>query len=177
MYKFIAQVLSLAVFGVGGLILEVSAQNNFAGCLSSGETASIQSSTSENQVEYYLVNVQASQIESYPNVFKLNRDGSCQVAVDRQNIRSYPLTNFLGAEIAHALLVNKYQKIMNELGGKEAFVNALIDELDAGTPHPFFYDQVNALKSLGVNLEEIDSYLVIVGKEGMPAHPELNHQD
>ena len=176
MNKFITKVLLLTAFGVGSLTYDVSARENLSQCLSNRETVSIQSSTSDSQSKYYLVNVQ-SETDSYPNVFRIDTEGNCHIAVNRENLRLYPLTNFLGQEIAQNLLVNKYQKIMNELGGKEAFIDALIGELDAGTPHPFFDDQLDALKKLGVNLEEIDSFLVIVGSEGIPAHPELNYQN
>ena len=176
---FIGKVLLMTILGLGSLGLEASAnEQNLAKCLKERETlSSIQSSTSEGQFDYYLVNIESSErAVSYPNVLRLDRAGNCSVAVNRENLRLYPLSNFLGETVAYNLLLNKYQSIMNELGGKEAFINALIDELDAGTPHPFFYDQVEALKSLGVDLEEIDSFLVIVGEEGIPAHPELNFE-
>lgn len=174
MNKLTVAILLTIVLGIGTFNKAISANENLAKCLTDRETATIQSSTSDAQFRYYLVNIQSSEAGSYPKVFRLDRGGNCNIAVNRENIRLYPLTNFLGETVALELLFQKYQTIMRDLGGKEAFIEALIKELDAGVPHPFFHDQVKALKLLGVDLEEIDSYLVIVGSEGIPAHPELN---
>ncbi len=177
MNKYISRVLLLIALGLGNLNSQVLANENLARCLTNQETAKILASISDNQFSYYLLEVKPLQAESYTSVFKLDKSGQCYVAVEEQQIFSYPLSKFLDKEIAENLLFNKYQTLINDLGGKEAFINYLVEELDADTPHPFFFDEVEALERLGVNLKEIDPSLVIVGLEGIPAHPELNYQN
>ncbi len=155
----------------------IKANTNLAQCFKNQTRFNILAHAEMEQFDYYLIEIESTQTNINRNVVKIDTLGNCYTVIKEKEIDNYPLSNFLGERVAHNLLVSKYQTLIQNLGGKEAFMNALINELDAGVPHPFFYDEVKAMKQLGIDLEKEDSFLVIVGKEGISAHPELQFQE
>lgn len=174
MKKPIFQLLLITALEVTSLNKMVMANPHLSNCYNSPKKINVIATANMEKFNYHLVEITNTETDFHTNVLKLDSSGNCSVVTDAKQIASYPLSNSLGQEIAHNLLTSKYLTLINELGGKKSFINALIDELDAGVPHIFFEDEVRALKELGIDLKAMDSSLFIVGAEGIEAHPELN---
>ena len=152
----------------------VEANPDLVNCLENNrlQSASTVSQVNTSQHDYYWIeNYEGESVDSV--IFKIDSQGNCDRLVNSEQIAEYPLSNFLEPQLAQGLIESRYATIIQELGGKEAFVNGLVAELDADTPHVFFEDEVAVLKKLGIDLEQIDSSLFVVGEEGINAHPEL----
>lgn len=143
-------------------------------CFSERVQFNILANAQTEQSDYYLVDLIPAPSASYTNVIKIELSGTCSVVVDQEQMFFYPLSNFLGKELAYALLTSKYSRLIQQYGGTDALADALLDELEADAPHIFFIDTVEVLKELGIDLKALDPSLFIVGAEGIQAHPELN---
>lgn len=167
------------LMALGMSILEnkpVEANPYLVNCFENNKPQSINtvSQVNTSQHDYYWIeNYEGESVNSL--IVEIDGQGSCDRLVDSDQIGEYPLSNFLEPKLALGLIESRYTTIIQQLGGKKAFVEALVAELDADTPHVFFEDEVLVLKRLGVDLEQIDSSLFVVGEEGIDAHPELRN--
>ncbi len=180
MKKLISSLSGLMILGYGAIFpTSVKANSSLLRCfyhLNKPPAFEISGKAFGSDFDYYIIKF-SGQFDSYTNVIKIARNGSCQIAVEQQQISIYPLSNFLDPVIAHELLTSRYSALIEKSGGQQGFINALVDELDAASPHIFFEDEVKVLKELGIDLEKITSYLVVVGEEGIPGHPELQFKE
>ncbi|MDJ0747338.1 MAG: hypothetical protein QNJ32_28920 [Xenococcaceae cyanobacterium MO_167.B27] len=162
-----------------GLISPESAKasNNIAQCFSNNVKYEILAHYQIEQADYYLVEVVSLTTEFLRNVIKVDNTGNCSTVVGQKEIRLYPLSNFLGKEIAYNLLTSRYLTLIKQFGGVEPFKNAFLGSLDAASPHNFFEETVIVLKRLGIDLAKETPNLIIVGEEGIPGHPELQFKE
>lgn len=152
----------------------VEANPYLVNCFENDKPQSIStvSQVNTSQHDYYWIeNYEGESVNSL--IVEIDGQGNCDRLVETEQIARYPLSNFLDTRIAQGLIESRYVTIIQQLGGKSAFVESLVAELDADTPHVFFEDEVAVLKKLGIDLEQIDSSLFVVGEEGIDAHPEL----
>lgn len=166
----------LTAWGIGMLgIKPAKANPNLAECFENPQQdINIVAQVSTSQHTYYwLESFSGDRINT--SIVKIDLNQECDRTLGSEQINEYPLSNFLEPKLAQALIESRYATIIQQLGGKSAFVEGLVAELDAGTPHVFFEDEVAVLKKLGIDLERIDSSLFVVGEEGINAHPELRN--
>ena len=178
MNKEIVKISLFMVLGIGLIKPEYAkASNNLAQCFNHQVNFKTLAHYKMEQSDYYLVNILSAPTIVQRNVIKVDNNGNCFTVVEPEKIGLYPLSNFLGKEIAYNLLTSRYLTLINQSGGKEAFTEALLGELDADSPHNFFEDTVIVLKRLGIDLKEKVPNLIIVGEEGIPGHPALQFKE
>ncbi len=176
--KAIAKTSILIVLGMGLINSKYAqASTNLDKCFNNQAKINTLAHAQMREFDYYLVEIESTQIDRNRNVVKVGNSGDCYTVVKQKQIDDYPLSNFLEKEVAYNLLKSYYLTFISQLGGKQSFINALIGELDADSPHIFFKDDVEVLKQLGIDLEKIDSSLFIIGEEGIPGHPELQFKE
>ena len=178
MNKEIAKVSLFMALGIGLINPEYAqASPDLAECFNNQVNFDILAKAQMEQADYYLVDILSFQGEPDTNVIKIERKGNCYTVVEQEQLLLYPLTNFLGKEIAENLLSSKYLTLKEQLGGTEALAEALLDELEADSPSIFFEEDIEVLEKLGVHIKGKNSSIVIVGKEGIPGHPELHFKE
>ncbi|MGK7895954.1 MAG: hypothetical protein AB4372_20660 [Xenococcus sp. (in: cyanobacteria)] len=174
MKKLLTNLSLFVALGIGGINVEyVEASSGLSQCFNSQVKFNILAKAEMKQSDYYLVDIIYNPRKFETNVIKVDTSGKCSTVVDSKQIGFYPLSNFLGQEIAYNLLTSRYLTLIQELGGVEALTNAILGELDADAPKNFFEDTVIVLKRLGIDLKEEVPNLIIVGEEGIPGHPNL----
>ncbi len=180
MKKLISSLSLFLVLGYGAInTTSVKANSALLMCfynLNKPPDYSISGQAYTEDYDYYLVRF-SSEFDSYRNVIKVAKDGRCEIVLQQQQILIYPLSKFLGKEVAYSIVKSKYLKLRDELGGIEPLKNALLGELEADAPHIFFEDTVIVLKELGIDLAKETPNLIIVGEEGIPGHPELQFKE
>ncbi len=173
MKKLITSLSLFLALGYGTInIKNAEAYPAIEQCFDHQTKFSILAKTDQEQFDYYLVRI-STQLDSYTNVIRVEKNGNCQTVVEQQQIFMYPLSNFLGKEVAHNLLTSKYLTLIEQYGGVEPLKYALLGELEADAPDIFFEDTVIVLKELGIDLAKETPNLIIVGEEGISGHPEL----
>ena len=174
MKKLLTNLSLFMTLGIGLINPQyVSASNNLAQCFGNNVKHETLAHYEAEKTDYYLVKIISSVTSSQTNVIKVDSNEHCSTVVGGEEIYFYPLSNFLGKEIAYNLLTSRYLTLIEEYGGKESLTNALLGELDADSPHNFFEDTVIVLKRLGIDLEKEVPNLIIVGQEGIPGNPHL----
>ena len=151
------------------------ANNNLAQCFDNNINYKSLAHYEAKESNYYLVDIISTPTNSQRNVVKVEPNGNCSIVVKEEQLLFYPLTNFLGKEIAHNLLTSRYLTLIEEHGSPEALSEALLDELEADSPNIFFEEDIEILEKLGVDLKLDIAPIVVVGEEGVPGHPELQH--
>ena len=151
------------------------ANNSLARCFDNNTKYEMLAHYEAEKSDYYLVDITFASMEFQRNVIEIDKTGKCFKAVENNEMDYYPLSNFVTEKIAYNLLTSRYLSLMEKYGGKEAFKEELLAELDADAPHNFFKDEVKVLKELGIDLAKETPNLVIVGEEGIPGNPELQH--
>ena len=176
--KAISKISLFTVLGIGLINPQYTkASNNLSQCSNAHVKYEILAHYQIEQADYYLVEVVSSTAAFQRNVIKVDSTGNCSTVVGQKEITLYPLSNFLGQEIAYNLLTSRYLTLIQQYGGIEPFKNALLVSLDAASPHNFFEETVRVLKRLGIDLEKETPNLVIVGEEGIPGHPQLQFNE
>ncbi len=174
MKKLLTNLSLLIGLGIASINTEyVEASNNLARCFNNQVNFKTVAHYEAEKTDYYLVKIISSGTNSRTNVIKVDSNEHCSTVVGGEEIYFYPLSSFLGKEIAYNLLTSKYLTLIEQHGGKEAFTEALLGELDAASPNNFFEDTVIVLKRLGIDLKEKVPNLIIVGEEGIPGNPHL----
>ncbi len=172
-------IAKLALFMALGLGLVnpeyAKANNNLAQCFDNNVKYQALAHYEAEKSNYYLVDIIFPSTGFQRNVIEIDNTGNCSAVVENNEMDYYPLSNFVSQEIAYNLLTSRYLTLIKQYGGKEAFTEALLGELDADAPHNFFEDAVIVLKRLGIDLAEETPNLVIVGEEGIPGNPHLQH--
>ncbi len=164
----------LVALGIGAInVKDVEASSGLSQCFKHQVNFKILGKAEMQQADYYLVDIRSIPAEPNTNVIKVDREGNCSTVVEQEEMFLYPLTNFLGKEIAQNLLTSKYLTLKEQLGGTEALNQALLDEIEPASPNIFFEEDIEVLQQLGINLRGITSSIVIIGEEGIPGHPEL----
>ncbi len=110
------------------------ASSNLAQCFNKNIRYETLAHYEMEQSNYYLVALISSPTNVERNVLKVESNGNCLIVVEQEQIDFYPLSNFLGQEIAHNLLTSRYLTLIEELGSAEALSEALLDELEADSP-------------------------------------------
>ena len=93
---------------------------------------------------------------------------NCQQIIPLKDGGNYPLSNYLSPELTYQLVLEKYRRLIEEAGGKEAFQKILIAEEDPGSVIFVFPEDVWAYQQLGLQFPRPDS-VVVVGSEGIPS--------
>ena len=174
--KTIAKISLFLALGMG-LIKTPYAQanSNLARCFDTNTKFEILAHYEAEKSDYYLINIISTSIELTRNLIRVDNRENCFTVVDGNDIYDYPLSNFVDREIAYNLLTSRYLTLIEQSGGKEAFTKALLAELEADSPNIFFKDNIEVLEKLGVDLKLDIAPIVIVGEEGIPGHPQLQH--
>ena len=176
MKKTIAKISLFLALGMG-LIKTPHAQanSNLARCFETNTKYEILAHYEAEKSDYYLINLISTSIELTRNLIMVDNRKACFIVVSGSDIYDYPLSNFIEQEIAYNLLTSRYLTLIEQAGGKEAFTEALLAELEADSPNIFFEENIKVLEELGVDLQLDIAPIVIVGEEGIPGHPQLQH--
>ncbi len=176
MKKLLTNLSLFVALGIGLVNPEYAkASNNLAKCFDNNVKYQALAHYEMEKSNYYLVNVISTPTNLQRNVVKVEPNGNCSIIVKQEQLLFYPLSNFLGKEIAYNLLTSKYLTLIKKLGSAEALSEALLDELEADSPNIFFEEHIEVLEKLGVDLKLDIAPIVVVGEEGVPGHPELQH--
>ena len=178
MKKLLTNLSLLVGLGIGAINVNYAqASSSLSQCFNSQVNFKILGKAEMQQADYYLVDILSFQSAPDTNVIKVDRQGKCSTVVEQEQMWWYPLSNFLGKEVAYNLLTSKYLTLKEQLGGIEALSDALLGELEADSPKNFFEDTVIVLKRLGIDLVEKIPNIIIVGEEGIPGHPALQFNE
>ncbi len=168
----------LVALGIGAInVNDVEASSGLSQCFNPQVNFKILGKAEMQQADYYLVDIRSIPAEPNTNVIKVDREGNCSTVVEQEQMLWYPLSNFLGKEVAYNLLTSKFLTFIEQLGGTEALAEALVNELEAASPHVFFEEEVEVLQKIGIDLKRIIPSIYIVGEEGIPAHPALQFKE
>lgn len=174
MNKILTNISLFIALGISLINSEYTkASNNLAQCFNNNVRYETLAHYEAEKSDYYLVDIVSASTGFQRNIIEIDNTGNCSAVVENNELDYYPLSNFVDKEIAYNLLTSRYLTLIKQSGGKEAFTEALLGELDADAPHNFFEDTVIVLKQLGIDLEKEVPDLIIVGEEGIPGNPNL----
>jgi|GEM_PF-3905382 len=176
MKKTIAKISLFLALGMGLINTPYAqADDNLSKCFDANTKYEMLAHYEAEKSDYYLINIISTSIELTRNLIRVDNRKNCLIVVGGIDIYDYPLSNFVEKEIAHNLLTSRYLTLLEQYGSPEALSEALLAELEADSPNIFFEEDIEVLEKLGVDLELDTAPIVIVGEEGVPGHPQLQH--
>lgn len=114
--------------------------------------ASLRAKSKLDGDDIYSVLVTVHDDSSQPLI--LVKDGECKILNPRKDNSDVPLSSVIEPELAKEIAIQRYQRVFEEMGGKEEFQNLFNEEVNSGEEVFMPQENYDALIELGIEIPD-----------------------